>query len=33
VHLGINADPAAIPDPETFTACLHDGFEEICALG
>jgi WS/DGAT/MGAT family acyltransferase len=33
VHLGINADPAAIPDPDTFTACLHDGFEEICALG
>jgi WS/DGAT/MGAT family acyltransferase len=32
VHLGINTDPAAIPDPDTFTACLRDSFEELCAL-
>jgi hypothetical protein len=24
--------PAAIPDPDTFVACLRDSFEEICAL-
>jgi diacylglycerol O-acyltransferase len=32
VHLGITTDPAAIPDPDTFLACLRDSFEEICAL-
>ncbi len=32
-HLGINTDPAAIPDPDTLVACLRDSFEEICALG
>jgi diacylglycerol O-acyltransferase len=32
VFLGINTDPAAIPDPDTFVACLHDSFEELCAL-
>jgi WS/DGAT/MGAT family acyltransferase len=33
VHLGITTDPAAIPDPDTFVACLRDSFEELCALG
>lgn len=28
-NLGINTDPAAIPDPETFVACLQDSFDEI----
>lgn len=32
VHIGITTDPAAIPDPDVFTACLRDSFEEICAL-
>lgn len=32
VHIGINSDPAAIPDPDTFVACLRDSFDEICAL-
>jgi diacylglycerol O-acyltransferase len=32
VHLGINTDPAAIPDPDAFVACLHDSFDELCAL-
>jgi WS/DGAT/MGAT family acyltransferase len=32
VHLGVNTDPAAIPDPDTFVACLHDSFDELCAL-
>jgi WS/DGAT/MGAT family acyltransferase len=31
-HLGVNTDPAAIPDPDTFVACLRDSFDEICAL-
>jgi WS/DGAT/MGAT family acyltransferase len=32
VHIGITTDPAAIPDPDVFVACLRDSFEEICAL-
>jgi diacylglycerol O-acyltransferase len=32
VHLGINTDPAAIPDPDVFVACLRDAFEELIAL-
>lgn len=32
VHIGVNTDPAAIPDPDTFVACLRDSFDEICAL-
>jgi diacylglycerol O-acyltransferase len=32
VHLGINTDPAAIPDPDVFVACLRDSFEELIAL-
>ena len=32
VHIGVTTDPAAIPDPDVFTACLRDSFEEICAL-
>lgn len=29
VHLGINSDPAAIPDRETLLGCMRDGFDEI----
>jgi WS/DGAT/MGAT family acyltransferase len=32
VYIGITTDPAAIPDPDTFVACLRDSFDEICAL-
>ena len=32
VHVGINTDPAALPDTDTFVACLEDGFDEIRKL-
>lgn len=32
IHVGVNMDPAAIPDPEVFIDCLRDGFAEICKL-
>jgi diacylglycerol O-acyltransferase len=28
-YLGINSDPAAIPDPECFAQCMADGFAEV----
>jgi diacylglycerol O-acyltransferase len=28
-HLGINSDPAAVPDPEQFTKCIANGFAEV----
>jgi len=31
--LGINADLAAVPDPELLTSCLREGFEEVVAVG
>jgi len=31
VCIGINVDPAAVPDPETFHACLAAGFDEVIA--
>lgn len=30
VHVGVNTDPAAIPDPEVFVDMLNEGFEEVC---
>lgn len=33
LNVGINTDPAAIPDPDVFHACLQAGFDEILALG
>jgi diacylglycerol O-acyltransferase / wax synthase len=33
VHVGINTDPAAIPDREVLVACLHDSFDELRKLG
>jgi WS/DGAT/MGAT family acyltransferase len=30
--IGISTDPAAVPDPEHFVACLRRGFDEILAL-
>lgn len=32
VNLGINTDPAAIPDPEVFVESLHDSFGELLKL-
>jgi WS/DGAT/MGAT family acyltransferase len=32
VYIGITTDPASIPDPDTFVACLRDSFDEICTL-
>jgi WS/DGAT/MGAT family acyltransferase len=33
VNMGINMDPAAIPDTERFVECLRDGFDEVLKLG
>jgi WS/DGAT/MGAT family acyltransferase len=30
--MGVNADAAAIPDPEAFVDCLREGFDEVLAL-
>lgn len=32
INIGINSDPAAIPDPATFVECLSDAFDEIIKL-
>jgi len=29
VFVGINSDPAAVPDPELLTACFEEGFAEV----
>jgi diacylglycerol O-acyltransferase len=29
IHIGISTDPAAVPDPDVFVACLRDGLTEI----
>jgi diacylglycerol O-acyltransferase / wax synthase len=29
IHIGISTDPAAVPDPDVFVACLQDGLTEI----
>ena len=31
--VGINADTAAVPDPEVLTVCLREGFEEVLTWG
>jgi hypothetical protein len=33
LHIGVNTDPAAIPDPDVFLACLEEGFEEVRKAG
>jgi len=33
LHIGVNTDPAAIPDADVFLACLQEGFEEIRKVG
>jgi diacylglycerol O-acyltransferase / wax synthase len=32
LHIAVNTDPAAIPDPDVFVSCLEDGLDEIQAL-
>lgn len=32
LNIGINTDPAAIPDPDIYVACLRDSFDEILKL-
>jgi diacylglycerol O-acyltransferase len=32
VHVAVSTDPAAVPDPDLFVACLQEGFDEIQAL-
>lgn len=32
LFVGVNTDPAAIPDPEVFVECLQEGFDEIIKL-
>lgn len=31
--MGVTADTAAVPDPDTLVACLQEGFDELLALG
>ena len=33
VHVGINTDPAAVPDPEVFVECIDEGFAEVLKVG
>lgn len=32
IGIGINSDPAAIPDPDVLVDCLQSGFDEVLAL-
>ena len=32
VYIGVNSDPAAVPDPEVLIGCLQEGFDEILKL-
>lgn len=32
-YMGVNADAAAVPDPDVLLDCLRAGFDEVCALG
>ena len=31
-HIGVSTDWGAVPDPDVFMECLHEGFEEVLAL-
>ncbi len=31
-HIGVNIDPAAIPDPAVFRDCLAESFDEVQKL-
>jgi diacylglycerol O-acyltransferase len=32
LHVGVNRDPAAVPDGDTLLACLEEGFDEVRKL-
>ena len=32
LHVGINTDPAAVPDPEVFRTMISEGFDEVLGL-
>ena len=32
LQIGVNTDPAAVPDPDVFLECLQEGFEEVQKL-
>ena len=29
LQIGVNTDPAAVPDPDVFQSCLLEGFDEV----
>ncbi len=33
LHIGVNSDLAAVPDPDVLHTCLRAGFEDIATLG
>jgi WS/DGAT/MGAT family acyltransferase len=33
LQIGVNTDPAAVPDPDVFLACLQEGFDEVRKVG
>jgi diacylglycerol O-acyltransferase len=33
LHMGVNVDRAAVPDPDVLLECLQDGFDEVEKLG
>ena len=32
LHIGVNMDPAAVPDADIFMRCINEGFEEVCKV-
>jgi hypothetical protein len=32
LHIGVNADLAAVPDPDVLLSCVRAGFEDIAGL-
>jgi diacylglycerol O-acyltransferase / wax synthase len=33
LHIAINSDPAAVPDPDVFAACLEESFDDVRKVG
>ena len=33
LNIGVNSDPAAVPDPDVLLRSLRRGFDEILAVG
>ncbi len=32
MHMGINTDPAAVPDPELLLECMKKSFDEVTTV-